>query len=231
MAQTPKLYRIGAHPGDHDHTRAQTPPRRLLRARIWHDGRRWMASPDGRLAGTQRAARRDSGFCPWGSFVVARRLCLWPMGTAASGRCWRGRLHCRGFSAGCQLFHRVDDAASVLHRVPVGSGCRGETCGVHLSIAEFARIVSSRGAAGFPAASGVGHRAYDFSCGAQLPGHPLERQFSELDDGDRALTLRPPPGHQRRSWRSCQFSSRVSHDALRINPAHAPDRAVFHDRI
>jgi len=46
-----------------------------------------------------------------------------------------------------------------------------------------------------------------------------------------ASSLCPAPGYQRRSRRSCQFSSGVPHDSLRIDTAYAPDRAVFHDRI
>jgi len=66
-----------------------------------------------------------------------------------------------------------------------------QACGVHLSIARFVRIVSSGGTARLPAASGAGRRTHGFSCGAELPGHPLERQFSKLDDGNRASSLRP----------------------------------------
>jgi len=41
------------------------------------------------------------------------------------------------FSAACKLLHRLDDAARIFHRLPVGSGGGRQACGVHLSIAEF----------------------------------------------------------------------------------------------
>jgi len=153
------------------------------------------------------------------------------MGAAASGRRWRGAYTAQVFPPIVSYFTGWMMLLAYFIVCPWEAVAVGKLCGVHLSIAEFVRIVSGGGAARIPAAPGVGRRAHGFSCGAELPGHPLERQFSELDDCDGASSLRPPSWHQRRSRRSCQFSSGLSHDSLRIDPAYAPDRAVFHDRI
>src|SRR2546429_7729411 len=149
MAQREKLYRIGAPSGSYDYTRPPTPHHRLLCTRIWNDDRRRMASTNGRLARTQRAARRNSWFCDRGPAAAARRLYLWPMGAAPSGRRRRSCLHCAGLSTDCELFHWLDDVVGVLHRLPVGSGGARETCSVHFSVAEFVRIVPSGGGTRF----------------------------------------------------------------------------------
>src|SRR5947208_10992145 len=140
-----------------------------------------MASTNGRLARTQRTARRDSWFCNRRPSTAARRLCLWPMGAAASGRRRRSCLHGPSLSAYRELFHRLDDVAGVLHRVPVGSSGGGKTCGVHFSLVEFVRIVQSGGGsrfffsvAGRRGANGVFFRV-------ELPGDPLECHFFKLD--------------------------------------------------
>src|SRR5207247_5745873 len=136
---------IEARSWSHDHTRPPTPHHRLFCPGIWNDDRRRMASTNGRLARTQRTPRRDSWFCNRRPSTAARRLCLWPMGAAASGRRWRSCLHGPSLSAYRELFHRLDDVAGVLHRVPVGSSGGGKTCGVHFSLVEFVRIVQSGG--------------------------------------------------------------------------------------
>ncbi len=97
------------------------------------------------------------------------------MGAASSGCRRRSCLHCTSFSADRKLFHRLDDAAGVLHRVPVGSGRSRQTCGVHFPIAEFVRVVPGGGAARFPAAAATRHPADRFSRVAELPGHSTER--------------------------------------------------------
>src|SRR2546429_6180457 len=70
------------------------------------------------------------------------------MGAAASGRRRRSCLHGPSLSAYRELFHRLDDVAGVLHRVPVGSSGGGETFGGHFFLVGFVRIVQSGGGGG-----------------------------------------------------------------------------------
>src|SRR5205807_1549670 len=181
MAQREKPYRIGARSGSYDYTRPPTPHHRLLCTRIWNDDRRRMASTNGRLARTQRTARRDSWFCNRRPSTAARRLCLWPMGAAASGRRRRSCLHGPSLSAYRELFHRLDDVAGVLHRVPVGSSGGGKTCGVHFSLVEFVRIVQSGGASRFFFSLAVGGGAYRVSFCAVLSGGSRGRRCVKMD--------------------------------------------------
>src|SRR5437016_12856895 len=183
MAQREKLYRIGARSGSYDYTRPPTPHRRLLCPGIWNDDRRRMASTNGRLARTQRAARRNSWFCDWGPAAAARWLCLRPMGTAPSGRRRRSCLHRAGLSTDCELFHWLDDVVGVLHRLPVGSGGARKTCGVHFSVAEFVRIVPSGGGTRFSSTFAVGVGLSVFFSVLEFRGIRLSAPFQNWDTG------------------------------------------------
>jgi len=139
---------------------------------------------------------------------------LWPMGA---------RLPDAAVAAyTAQVFRRssvispVDDAACVSSGPwkPVASA----TCGVHLSIARFVRIVSSGGTA-VSCASGAG--AHSRVLAVLNTGHPLERQF-QLDDGNRAR-LRSSWA-QRRSRHPANFHPAFARSLF--NPA-TPDRAVL----
>src|SRR5215471_4393773 len=58
-------------------------------------------------------------------FVLGGTI-LRPVGSAAAGCRRRGRLRCASLPACGQLFHRLDHAALVLHRVSVGSHRTGK---------------------------------------------------------------------------------------------------------
>jgi len=149
-----------------------------------------------------------------GGILLLPSATFMAMGAAASERRRRGRLHRSGISAGRELLHWLDDAAGVLHRVPWEAVAVGKLAAYIFPSLEFVRIVSCCGASPFSCRVCSWGSDSRFSCSSQLPGHSLERQFSELDDGDGPPSLRHPLVHQRRSWRSCQFSSRISHDSL-----------------
>src|SRR5205814_7663232 len=197
MAQREKLYRIGARSGSYDYTRPPTPHHRLLCTRIWNDDRRRMGSTNGRLARAQRAARRNSWFCDRGPAAAARWLCLRPMGTAPSGRRRRSCLHRAGLSTDCELFHWLDDAAGVLHRLPVGSGGTRKTCSVHFSVAEFVRIVPSGGGTRSSSASFSGRGGVGVFFSVGLSGDPRERPKTK-----KKKRTRPPV-----AWKSVRLNT------------------------
>src|SRR5882672_646811 len=211
--------------------RAQTPPCRLLRARLWNDGRCRLAGVDARLAGPQRAARRHVGFRIRRNPLAASRLRLRPVGAAAPGRGGRSCLHGPGFPANRQLFYGLDDAAGVLHRLPVGSGGGGQTCRLYFPFAGFIRIVPSRWSARLPAASAARYCTHAVSRAPELPRDTIERQFSELDDDVGTSSLRRPVRYQRCLRGSCQFSSSVSRRSIDFHRADTSNRPLFHDRI
>src|SRR5882724_10066678 len=214
-----------------DSASSQAEAARLLCVGIRNDDWRWLAGPDGRLARTRRSFWSHASVRHRGRASAPRRLRLRRVGQALAGRRGRSCLHRRSVSSHRQLLHRMDHAARVFHRVPVGSSRRWQTCWIPDPVSRFDRALSHRRPASVFAAPAARHFVDVVPWRAQLPWHPRQCHVSGLGHDHRSRLVRNRCVWKRDSRIGYKHASRLFCGAPRLDITRVADRALLYDGI
>ncbi len=151
---------------------------------------------------------------------------------APPARCRRrSRLHRASFSAVRQLPYRLDDAARLLHRLPMGSGCARQTRRLPFPATGHLRTLSNRRTARFSPAPNSRHCHHAFPDHAELPRHSRQRHVPKLGHIGGACGLSRSRICQRTDGLRVAHAAPFQPRSARFHFAHPADRAVLCHRF
>ena len=130
-----------------------------------------------------------------------------------------------------QLCDRLDDAAGLCHRMPVGSGGHRAPGIVYFPRSKLPRALPHLRPACFSAARVARSGADRVAAGAQLSRYSLERDVSECDDLRSAAAGRDFRRSGSGSWPRRKFFAPVQRRAAGVDTAGVANCAVLHDRV